>query len=129
MKIPNKQFIWCAVAILLIGVAVRLAVHDYFGLDGDDVYSMLVSRNDPATLINGLLSLRLDIHPPLHYLLLKGWISIAGDGLLALRTRNLLIDLLTGTIMMRLASRLLTRQAGLIAGLLGIVEAAAIWPE
>jgi hypothetical protein len=129
---PSKQSvktIWFVVAILLIGCAVRLTVHDYFGLDGDDVYSMLVSRNDPATLINGLLSLRLDIHPPLHYLLLKGWISIAGDSLLALRTMNMLIDLLTGAMLMRLVSRLFSRQGGLVAGLLWTFAPALVWSD
>src|SRR5258707_3580201 len=119
--------LWFAVAILLLGCTVRLAVYDYFGLDGDDVYSMLVSRNDPATLINGLLALRLDIHPPLHYLLLKGWISVAGDGLLALRTMNMLLDLLTSAMLIRLLIRLFSRQAGLIAGVLWIFAPALIW--
>ena len=121
--------LWFAVAILLLGCTVRLAVHDYFGLDGDDVYSMLVSRNDPATLINGLLALRLDIHPPLHYLLLKGWISVAGDGLLALRTMNMLLDLLTSAMLIRLVSRLFSRQAGLIAGVLWVFAPALIWSD
>lgn len=125
----SVKTIWFVVAILLIGCAVRLAVHDYFGLDGDDVYSMLVSRNDPATLINGLLSLRLDVHPPLHYLLLKGWITVAGDGLLALRTMNMLIDLLSGAMLMRLVSRLFSWQGGLIAGLLWTFAPVLIWSD
>src|SRR5258708_19675313 len=119
--------LWFAVAILLLGCTVRLAVNDYFGLDGDDVYSMFVWRNDPATLINGLLALRLDIHPPLHYLLLKGWISVAGDGLLALRTMNMLLDLLTSAMLIRLVSRLFSRQAGLMAGVLWVFAPAPIW--
>jgi Dolichyl-phosphate-mannose-protein mannosyltransferase len=118
-----------AVVILLIGCAVRLAVHDYFGLDGDDMISILVSHNDPIPLINGLLAMRLDIHPPLHYLLLKGWITAAGDGLLALRAMNMLTDLLTGAILIRLTARVYSRRAGLLAGLLWTFAPALIWAD
>ncbi|MEP7284931.1 MAG: glycosyltransferase family 39 protein [Chloroflexota bacterium] len=121
MRLSSTKFIMLAAAILLVGFAIRLAVHDFFGLDGDDITSLIISRNDPATIINGLLALRLDIHPPLHYLVLKGWTTLAGDSLLSLHLMNILIDLLTGAVVMRCAVRLYGREGGLIAGVLWIV--------
>src|SRR5579871_5430395 len=98
--------------IMLAGFAVRIAVHDFFGLDGDDMYSLLVSRNDPITLVTGLLALRLDIHPPLHYLALKGWVALAGDSLVALRMMNILLDMIAGSLIIRLCSRMYKQRGG-----------------
>ncbi|MCC7446919.1 MAG: glycosyltransferase family 39 protein [Anaerolineae bacterium] len=112
-------FLWAALFILLIGFSVRVALHDYHGLEGDDGVSLSVSLgNDVNTLVRELLALRMDIHPPLHYILLKGWTGLAGDSLLSLRLMNVLADALAGALLMRVAGRVLDRRAALVAGLL-----------
>ncbi len=112
-------FLRAAAFIILIGFSVRIALHDYHGLEGDDGVSLSVSLgNDVNTLVRELLALRMDIHPPLHYVLLKGWVGLAGNSLLSLRMMNILVDVLAGALLMRVAGRALNRRAGLTAGLL-----------
>lgn len=124
----RRSFIFAAVFILLLGVLVRLSVLDFFGLDGDDIASLMIARSDPGTIIDGLLNIRLDFHPPLHFLLLKGWVSLAGESLLALRTMNVLLNLLIGAGMIRIASRVYGRRGGLIAGALWVAAPGLIFP-
>src|SRR5258708_22273519 len=84
------------------------------------MFSLLTARHDAGTIITELLSLRADIHPPLHFLLLKGWVGLVGQSLIALRMMNILLDLLTGTFVMGLAARSFGRRGGLIAGVLWV---------
>lgn len=116
----KSTFTFITLAILLAGFALRLALHDYHGLEGDDGFSLAVSREPLERLIPGLMRLELDIHPPLHFVALKGWTALGGDSLLSLRLMNILADMLTGALLMRLAGRIWGRRAALAAGLLWI---------
>lgn len=118
MKRLSPLFI--ATAILLAGFAARIALYDYHGLEGDDGFSVALSRTPVETLIPGVIRLELDIHPPLHVLALKGWIALSGDSLLALRLMNILADLLTAALVLRLAGRAFGARAGLTAGALWV---------
>ncbi|MEM6530433.1 MAG: glycosyltransferase family 39 protein, partial [Chloroflexota bacterium] len=89
--------------MLFAGFAVRLALHAFHGLEGDDAFSLALSRTPTPDLIRGLMRLELDVHPPLHFLALKTWVAVAGESLLALRLLNILLDVLTGALMVRLA--------------------------
>ncbi len=122
LSFRSFRFQWLAVvlAVLLAGFAVRMALYDYHGLEGDDGFSLSLSRLPTGELISGLLALRLDIHPPLHFLALKGWAAVTGEHLLSLRLMNILADLLTAALLVRLAGRGFGRRAGLIAGLLWV---------
>ncbi len=111
-----------ALAVLLAGFAVRMALYDYHGLEGDDGFSLSLSRLPTDELISGLMALRLDIHPPLHFLALKGWAAVTGEHLLSLRLMNILADLLTAALLLRLAGRAFGRRAGLVAGLLWVTS-------
>ena len=113
--IPHQTLLFL---LLLAGFMLRLALHDYHGLEGDDGFSLAVSRYDTADLLAGLARLELDIHPPLHFLALKGWAALTGESLLALRLMNILADLLTGALLMRLAGQTFGRQTAVIAGAL-----------
>lgn len=93
------------ILILFMGFGLRLVLHDFHGLEGDDGVSLALSRYDLNTLIPGLMALQLDVHPPLHYVALKGWTAIAGDSLFSLRLMNALLDVLTGALVMALAGR------------------------
>lgn len=114
------RFVALAVAVLLAGCAVRLALHDYHGLEGDSGFSLAIARRDPAEFIPQLMRVELDIHPPLHFVVLKGWVALTGESLLGLRLFNTLLDLLTGALLMRLSLRVFDRRTALIAGLLWV---------
>src|SRR5215207_1405576 len=112
------RFTLIALAILLAGFSLRLALYVYHGLEGDDGFSLALSRLPAETLVPGLMRLELDIHPPLHFLALKGWATLAGESLLSLRLMNILADVLTGALIMRLSGRTLGRRAAFAAGVL-----------
>jgi hypothetical protein len=122
-----RPFQILALAVLLAGFAARLAVYDYHGLEGDDGFSLALSRTPVDTLVPGLMRLELDIHPPLHFLALKGWAALAGESLLSLRLMNILADLLTGTLLLRLTGRALGRPAGLAAAVLWVTAPLLIY--
>jgi hypothetical protein len=104
-----------------------MALHDFHGLEGDDGFSLALSRFPLDTLLPGLAALQLDIHPPLHFLALKGWTAVAGDSLLSLRLMNLLADMLTGALVIRLAGRVFGRQAAGAAGVLWVAAPLLIY--
>jgi hypothetical protein len=117
----HHTFLWLAVAILLAGFAVRILLYDYHGLEGDDAYSLSLSRLPVDRLVPGLMAFELDIHPPLHFLLVKGWTGLAGESLLSLRLLNYWMDIGIGALLLRLAGRTLSRPAALVAGVLWAV--------
>lgn len=116
----SALFLWLAAAILLGGFVARLVGYDYHGLEGDDAFSLSLSRLPLDQLVPGLMAFELDIHPPLHFLLVKAWTGTAGESLLSLRLLNYLMDMLTGGLLIRLAGRSLNRRAALLAGLFWI---------
>src|SRR5260221_1551195 len=117
----RRSFILLAVAILLTGALIRLAAYDFFNIDSDDMYGLVMAQNPPAEIIAGLLELRFDVHPPLYFVALHEWVGLVGNSLLALRASNLLLDLLTAATLIRLTVRLFGQRAGLMAGLLWTV--------
>jgi len=106
------------IALMLCAFALRLTLHDFHGLEGDDGVSLELTRVDTPTLIDGLRRMELDVHPPLHFLALKYWIAIAGDSLLSLRLSNIFADMLMGALLIRLAGRVFNWRVGLMAGVL-----------
>lgn len=113
--------------VLFAGFMLRLALHDYHGLEGDDAFSLALSRYALPALLDGLARLELDIHPPLHFLALKAWTVLGGESLLALRLMNILADMLTGALVMRLGGRVAGRRVALLAGALWLAAPLLIY--
>jgi hypothetical protein len=113
--------------VLVCGFWLRLTLHDHHGLEGDDGFSLSLARLDTGELLRGLAALELDIHPPLHFLALKGWVAAGGESLLSLRLMNILADVLTGALLMRIAGRAWSSRAALLAGLLWLVSPLLIY--
>jgi mannosyltransferase len=101
---------------LLMAFGLRLALYDFHGLEGDDAFSLALARYELGALLAGLARQEIDIHPPLHFLALKGWTTLAGESLIALRLMNILADTLSGALLIRLAGRVFGRRAVLAAG-------------
>jgi mannosyltransferase len=107
---------WATLIILLAGVGLRLWWSGYHGLEGDDAFSLSLSQYPVTALVRGLFRLELDIHPPLHFLLVKGWVALTGESLLALRLLNVLLDTLTGALLVGLSQQVgRGRQAWIVA--------------
>ncbi len=123
----HRSFLIIALLLLGAGFVLRLLLYDYHGLEGDDAFSLALSRYEVGDLLAGLARLEYDIHPPLHFLALKGWTTLTGESLLSLRLMNILVDLLTGTLLLRLTGRVFKRRAALAAGGLWIVAPLLIY--
>lgn len=63
-----------------------------------------------------------DIHPPLYYWLLHGWIRLTGDSEVALRSLSAYADIVLIAITYRLAERLFNRRAACVAAFAAAVS-------
>jgi uncharacterized membrane protein len=102
-------------AILLIALALR--VHDLGGesIWIDEGFSVRVARLPIPELLQAT---RHDIHPPLYYLFLHGWIGLFGSTEVAVRSLSVVWGVLGVWMIGRLGKRLFGTEAGLIAALL-----------
>ena len=115
---------WRSLDVWLVGVVVVAAAVRLYGLTSQGIWydeaatitwaSMSLDRWQSGPVV-GLLK------APLVYLLLKGWMAVAGNGELALRLPFALLGAATVGPLYLLASRLVNRPAGLAAaGLLAL---------
>ncbi|HEY6985956.1 MAG TPA: glycosyltransferase family 39 protein [Rhodanobacteraceae bacterium] len=95
------------VIVLLIAAALRILPLGHEAIDGDECFSVRVAI---APLSQAWDIMRQDlVHPPLYYLLLKGWVAIAGTSPFALRLLSLLSGLGAVALTFVLARRLSLR--------------------
>jgi len=94
-----------------------LAAQSFWSDEGN---SVALAR---AGLVEIATRTALDIHPPLYYWLLHGWMRLTGDSEVAVRSLSAFTDVLLVVITYRLARHLFGRRAGLVAAF-----AAAISP-
>jgi hypothetical protein len=106
------------VLLLIIGFGLRVVLHAAHGLEGDDGVTVHLLPIETGTLIEGLRRQELDVHPPLYFVLLQTWTRLAGDSLLSLRLLNILADMLTGALLLRLVGRISPLKTALTAGVL-----------
>ena len=89
--------VWIALAIVIaLAAAARVWRIDQKNLWLDEGVSWDTARKPLAGLVEQTAG---DIHPPLYYVLLKGWMAIAGDSVAGLR----LLSVVLGTIALLLA--------------------------
>lgn len=81
---------WVLGVILAVFSAVVLGNITRWSIWFDEAFSAYLMRFDAAKIVHFTA---LDVHPPLYYLLLKGWTSIFGNSLLAVRSMSLALAL------------------------------------
>lgn len=104
-----------ALAILLVAAALR--VYDLGGRDlwVDEANGVLISQES----LPGLLArLKLDSSPPLYYLVLKGWMGIAGDAEVAVRLVSVVAGLALVAGIFIAGRRLFSLETGAFAAVL-----------
>lgn len=74
--------------ISLVALGLRVFRLGYRSVWYDESFSIILARQDPATLINGTAH---DYHPPLFYLLLSGWLKLFGEDILVVRLFSALL--------------------------------------
>ena len=112
-----------ALAIVAFSAIVRfISLTDrYFWCD--EASSVLTSRYDVGAL---LYHASFDVHPPLYYLLLHGWMVLFGDGIMAARSLSTVFGVVTVALAMRFTRWLANERAALIAGWLMAIMPMAV---
>lgn len=101
--------------IVLLALGLRLARLTFQPLWWDEGWSLYFAASDVPSLLD-LTSV--DIHPPLYYLLLRLWQSVAGSDVVSVRLFSVLIGTAAVPLFSLLGRRLLGRGGGLLAALL-----------
>ena len=103
------------IPVLLLAFALRiagLAAHNIWWDEGIGVWLARMSTWEIIQWTAG------DVHPPIYYLLLRGWRLLAGEGAYVLRFPSALFSLLTIAVIYRLGRALDGSATGLLAALL-----------
>ncbi|MFJ2479370.1 glycosyltransferase family 39 protein [Pseudomonas sp. NPDC087598] len=101
--------------IMLLAAAVRFYDLTAAAIWGDEGSSLLLARYSLGGIWHHAA---FDVHPPLYFMLLHGWIELFGDGIFALRCLSALAGIAAVGLGVWLVDRLATRRAALIAGVL-----------
>ncbi len=124
MTQPARQ-LSILVLILLFAAATRIINVGSWPVWTDEGWSIWAT--DDARLNVVLDNLAHDRHPPLYFVALRGWRSLAGDSPLALRYLSIMAGLLTVAVTYRIGAHTFGRRAGLYAALLLAVLPIAVY--
>ncbi len=107
------------VLILLLASFLRFYRLDAQSLWNDEGTSVAVAGRDLATIARDAAG---DIHPPLYYWLLHGWLRLTGDSEFAVRAFSALLGVLLVALTYALGRLLTGRWAGLAAAFLAAIN-------
>jgi 4-amino-4-deoxy-L-arabinose transferase-like glycosyltransferase len=108
----KNHWLW---PILALAAFVRFYDLTAAAIWGDEGSSLLLARYSLSEIWRHAA---FDVHPPLYFMLLHGWIGLFGDGIFALRCLSALAGITAVGLGIWLVDRLATRRAAFIAGLL-----------
>ncbi len=114
-----------AILLILLAFALRIAGILSQSLWRDEVDAVLFA-SAPLKEVLGYFT-RLGWNGPFYYLLLKGWLSLAGKGEFALRYFSLLFGVLSLPLILRAAKRFLPKPLALVAMLLSCFSPYLVW--
>lgn len=106
-----------------VGLAARLAITR--GLWLDEVTTVAQVRLPFGEMLADIAAV--DVHPPLHQILLWGWARMFGTGELAVRVPFVLIGAALVPLLFLAGRDLYGRRVGAVAALLGAVAPLAVW--
>ncbi|MFC2023772.1 glycosyltransferase family 39 protein, partial [Chloroflexota bacterium] len=105
--------------ILLLALGLRFYGLDAHSLWNDEGTSVAIARLDPISIARNAA---LDIHPPLYYWLLSGWVRMLGTSEAAVRSFSALLGVLLVAVTFALGHRLAGRGVALLAALLSAIH-------
>lgn len=109
----HRAWLWFFLVILGIGAALRLWTIGYSAPWLDEVHSLVYARNSVAHLLD--INRTTDIHPPLYFLILKGWTAVFGESREAARVLSTLASMTCLVLFYVIVRRYLGTPAALIA--------------
>ena len=118
-KRPRTQLL----TVLALALVVRLIGVNSKPIWYDEAFSVLFSDKGPANILAGTLRLdpdstSADLHPPLYYFLLWGWIQIFASSLLSIRLPSILAGLGIVAMAYLLSTHWLSHRIGIASGIL-----------
>lgn len=122
----RSRAVWLVVTLTLIAFALRVYRLDFFSLRGDESFTVLFVLKPLAQMWHETLTV--EPNPPLLYLLLRGWVAVAGTGEFAARFFSVFFGVLCvplGGALGRAALR--SRAAGLIGAVLIAINPYQVW--
>jgi len=113
----RQRLLWCGggLLILVLAVLTRLYGLTDAAIWGDEGSSLLMSR---YTLDGIWAHAAHDVHPPLYFMVLHGWIGLFGDGLFSIRSLSALPGVASVMLGMWLVRLIANPRAALLAGLM-----------
>ena len=125
-SLPNTgaAVLWIPlIALLLLAFFLRIFLLDGQSIWWDEGISLHLATTDLA----GIFSDRLDnIHPPLYFILLKGWLALTGVSVFSARYLSVLAGFLQVAAIYALAARWFGRQTALVAAFLAAISAVSV---
>jgi hypothetical protein len=103
----NQRILPAAVFVLLLATFLRFHLLEAQSFWNDEGNSARLSERSVAAIVEGTAS---DIHPPLYYLLLRGWRELAGETEFGLRSFSAFAGIMTVAVTMGLARRIISTQ-------------------
>jgi 4-amino-4-deoxy-L-arabinose transferase-like glycosyltransferase len=117
--LPIFQSSALPILILLLALGLRLYMIDASSLWNDEGTSVAVAQRSLATIARDAAN---DIHPPLYYWLLHGWVKMAGTSEAGVRSLSAALGVVLVAVVYVLGKLLAGRGAGLIAALLAAIS-------
>ncbi|MCC6545585.1 glycosyltransferase family 39 protein [Candidatus Sumerlaeota bacterium] len=119
---------WPAILLIALGCALRLCALGQEALWSDEYYTLMTAQEPTTKAVLSHVQLS-DPHPPLYFLLMHGWMMLAGGGDVALRLPSALAGCVSLPLLWWLATMLFPgrRLASGVALLLFAVSPMQIW--
>ena len=114
--------------LVLVGWGLRVYQIDRQELRGDEAFSWnYVAHESGASALTRRIVTEGDPHPPLHYLVLQGWVSIFGDSEWAMRTPSAFLSLMLIPIVYQFAARSASQSVGIVVAAITSLHPFQIW--
>ena len=107
------------ILILLLAAALRFCCLDAQSLWNDEGTSVAVAQRDPVTIARNAAA---DIHPPLYYWSLSGWVRMHGTSETAVRSLSALLGVVLVALTYALGWQVAGRWLGFFAAFLGAIS-------
>ena len=114
LSIALRRAVLLVGLILLVALSVRLVQLDVQDIWWDEARNIDVARRPVAAIAP---SPELDIHPPVYFYLLHGWMRLAGESAFAIRLLSVLFGVLTVAVLYQLGRAVCGRMAGVLSAL------------
>jgi 4-amino-4-deoxy-L-arabinose transferase-like glycosyltransferase len=136
IKAPTKpktagRELWLVVCLALIASAAQFLTAQSRSMWLDEGLTLARVTRSWQDILSGLLWVqgmaRVDDHPPLYFLLLKGWVTFGGQTDFTYRLFSALAGVLLVPLTYALARRLFGRAAGILGAFMALICPAYLW--